>query len=162
MFFIAEKTEKFRIQLVGCIMFQSLSHEHDSCREAKQLLSSSDVFSLRWQGQSVILSWMPLTRLQSAPTNSCGICTSLNLIYLRPHWEQRSRPSPGSHATIFTLTHTDSLTFFHFSESQTLLTLHILHLYLCSSTAYHSLICSLSAPFLFFFFFKIFQPCLTL
>lgn len=46
----------------------------------------------------------PLTRLQSVSTNSCGICTSLNLIYLRPQWEQRSRPRLGSYiyAPVFT------------------------------------------------------------
>lgn len=150
MFFIAEKTGNFRIQLVGNITFQSLSHEHDSCREAKPLFSSSDVFSLRWQGQSVILCWMPLTRLQNAPTNSCGICTSLNLIYLRPLWEQKRRPCPGSHEPIFT--HTQTRTHFPFHRVSGCPQTAHLHLYLCSSTAYLSLICSLYAPCSFFFF----------
>lgn len=93
---------------------------------ARLLLSSSDVFSLRWQGQSAVLSWMPPTRLQNAPANSCRICTSLNLIYWRPLWEQRSRPCPGSHAPIFTHTHTRMHTHglarvFHFIESQAVL-----------------------------------------
>lgn len=58
----------------------------------------------------------PLTRLQSVSTNSCGICTSLNLIYLRPQWEQRSRPRLGSYICIrfhtlanYTLSSNDTL-----------------------------------------------------
>lgn len=163
MFFIAEKTGNFRIQLVGNITFQSLSHEHDSCREAKLLYSSSDVFSLRWRGQSAILCWMPLARLQNAPTNSCGICTSLNLIYLRPLWEQRRRPSPGSHEPIFTCTptytHTHRLAhIFHFIESQAVLKLHI-----CTCiSALPQLISHSFAHSMLLFFFKISHPCLTL
>lgn len=69
------------------------------------LLSSSRVFPLRWRGRSSTRSWMPLIWLQNDPSNSCGICTSLNLIYLGPLWEQRSLPSPGSHASIFAHAH---------------------------------------------------------
>lgn len=161
MFFIAEKTGNFKIQLVGNIMFQSLSRDRDFCREAPLLLSSSDVFSLRWQGQSVIRSWMPLTRLRNAPTNSCGICTSLNLIYLKPLWEQMSRPCPESHAPIFTHTHTQARTHFPFHRVSCCPQTEHLHLYLYSSITYLSLICSFSAPCSFFFL-KIVHPCLIL
>lgn len=34
-----------------------------------------------------------LARLQSVSTNSCGICTSLNLIFLGPLWESEEEPS---------------------------------------------------------------------
>lgn len=96
MFFIAEKTGIFfRIQLRGNITFQRFSCEYDSCRKAEPLFLSSDVFSLRWRGQSAVLSWMPLTWLPNVSTDSCGICTSLNLIYLRPlvGAEELSQPS---------------------------------------------------------------------
>lgn len=85
----------FRIQLRGNIIFQRFSCEYDSCRKAEPLFLSSDVFSLRWRGQSAILSWMPLTWLPNVSTDSCGICTSLNLIYLRPPEgaEELSQPS---------------------------------------------------------------------
>lgn len=126
-------------------MFQIRSHEHDFCREAPLLLSSSDVFSLRWQGRSVIRSWMPLTRLRGAPTNSCGICTSLNLIHLKPLWEQMSRPCPESHAPIFTHIHTRSLGRFPFYQVAGCPNTECLHLYHYSSITYLSLVCSLSA-----------------
>lgn len=110
MFFIVEKTGNFKIQLVGNITFQSLSHEHDSYREAKALLSSVSCALFEVAGT---VCDTQLDAPYTTPTNSCRICTSLNLIYLRPLWEQRSRPNPGSHAHIFT--HTHRLThIFHF------------------------------------------------
>lgn len=105
------------------------------------------LFEVAWAVCDTLLD-APSHWLQNTPTNSCGICTSLNLIYLRPLWEQRNRPSPGSHAPIFTYTRTHAHFPFHL-VSGCPQTTH-LHLYLCFFTAYLSLICSLSAPCYFF------------
>ena len=87
------RTRHFIVQLAVHIAIQRVCEEYDSCREAKLLFLSSDVLSLRWHGQSVILSRIPFAQQQNVPTNSYAICTLLNLIYLRPCGEESRHPS---------------------------------------------------------------------
>lgn len=77
--------------------FQRLPH--DSWREATPLPLSPDVFSeVSGTVCDAQLDAPPpnpaspsLHRCKNAHTNSCGICTPLNLIHLRPLREQRSQ-----------------------------------------------------------------------
>lgn len=109
MFFLSGKTGDFRVQLARNIAIQRVCEEYDSCRGAKPLFLSSDVFSLRWHGQSVILSWIPLAQKQNIPTNSYAICTLLMSLWGAEQASQRRT----------TLTHFDAHAhIFHYIKSQ--------------------------------------------